>query len=102
MKVTSKNNVPIRLTNERWAHITESHDYMAGCMDYVLETIDDPDYIVGGPEKELIALRYYQDLGKHVVVVYKEVSANDGFVITSFITSKYKKILEGEIKWRKS
>ena len=27
--VISKNGVPIRLTEERWEHVTKSHDYMA-------------------------------------------------------------------------
>jgi hypothetical protein len=29
----SKNNVPIRLTYKQWAHVVDSHDYMAGNMD---------------------------------------------------------------------
>ena len=29
-KAVSKNSVSIRLTAERWAHIVEAHDYMAG------------------------------------------------------------------------
>ncbi|MHC1610492.1 MAG: hypothetical protein ACXQTW_02655 [Candidatus Methanospirareceae archaeon] len=28
--LTSKNGVPIRLTDERWLHITEEHSEMAG------------------------------------------------------------------------
>jgi hypothetical protein len=28
--VVSKNAVPIRLTDERWAHITEEHNELAG------------------------------------------------------------------------
>jgi hypothetical protein len=37
--VVSKNGVPIRLTYQQWSHITENHDYMAGCLDLVLETL---------------------------------------------------------------
>ena len=29
--VTSKNGVPIRLTDERWAHITEEHCELVLC-----------------------------------------------------------------------
>ncbi|MHC1574416.1 MAG: hypothetical protein ACXQTY_01225 [Candidatus Methanogasteraceae archaeon] len=34
----SKNGVPIRLTKERWFHITEEHSEMAGYYFEVLET----------------------------------------------------------------
>ena len=43
---TSKNSVFIRLTEERWFHIIENHDDLAGHYDNVLQTIEDPDYIV--------------------------------------------------------
>ena len=34
--VKSKNNVPIRLTEERWIHIVENHDDLAGYYEDVL------------------------------------------------------------------
>jgi len=40
--VLSRNGRAIKLTSERWYHITESHDYMAGYFYDVLETIIDP------------------------------------------------------------
>ncbi len=36
--VRSQNNVPIRLTEERWKHISQSHPEMADLRDCVLET----------------------------------------------------------------
>ena len=71
----SKNSVPIRLTYKQWAHILDSHDYMAGNMDMVLESVENPDYIVRGWTDELIALKYYERTTiseKYMVVVYKE------------------------------
>jgi hypothetical protein len=55
--VVSKDSVPIRLTEERWFHIIENHDDLAGHYDNVLQTIEDPDYIIEGYKKALIALR---------------------------------------------
>ena len=75
----SKNGVPIRLTEERWFHIVENHDELAGLSDEVLLTIEDPDFIVKGWTDELLAVRKINEL----VVVYKEVG-NDGFIITGF------------------
>jgi hypothetical protein len=64
--VVSKNGIPIRLTYKpvptktgQWAHIVETHDYMAGCIDIVLETLSEPDCIVRGWTDELIALKHY-------------------------------------------
>lgn len=62
-KVISKNNIPIRLTEERWLHIVENHDEMAG---------------------------YYD----------KELSENDGFIITAYFTSKVK-LSKEEIVWQR-
>ena len=101
--VLSKNDIPIRLTYKQWAHIVDSHDYMSGNLDLVLETIKDPDYIVRGWTDELIALKHYEETTiseKYVVVIYKEEDKN-GFVISSFMTSKEDKILRRGIIWQK-
>ena len=82
----SKNGLPIRLTDERWVHITEEHAELAGHRLEVLEAIAEPERIVAGNEGELLAIRTQQD-GKIMVVVYREVS-DDGFVITAFITRR--------------
>lgn len=52
----SKNGVKIRLPEKRWLHITESHNYMSGLSDFVLEAISNPNEIVNGEKGELIAI----------------------------------------------
>jgi hypothetical protein len=102
--ITSKNGVPIRLTYEQWTHVAEAHDYMAGNLDIVLETLSDPDYIISGWTDELIALKHYPKTNiteKHAVVVYKETEI-DGFIITAFMTSKPHKIIKRGILWQKT
>lgn len=101
--VTSKNGINIRLTDERWAHIVESHDYMAGNLDLVLETIENPDCIVQGKKNELIAVRHYPKTSiseKNMVVAYRETT-DDGFVITAFMTSRPENIFEKGVLWKK-
>jgi uncharacterized protein YuzE len=41
----SVEGVPSRLTAERWFHIVENHDDMAGYYDDILETVENPDGI---------------------------------------------------------
>ena len=89
--VHSKNGVPIRLTEERWLHITEEHSEMAGYYFDVLETVQDPVAIYEGKNGALLAIREVEP-AKHIVVVYRELSANDGFIITAFLTSKVREI----------
>jgi len=89
--VQSKNAVSIRLTDERWLHITEEHSEMAGYYFEVLETIQDPEAIYEGKAEELLATKEI-DPGKYLVVAYKEVSKEDGFVITAFLTRRIEQL----------
>ena len=84
--IPSKNGVPIRLTDERWAHITEEHAELAGFRREVLEVISQPERILAGGTGELLALKKQSD-GKTLIVVYRE-SSNDGFIITAFFTTR--------------
>ena len=83
---TSKNGVAIRLTDERWSHITEEHAELAGYRLEVLEAIAQPERILAGNAGELLALHKQND-GKTLVAVYRETVA-DGFVITAFLTRR--------------
>jgi hypothetical protein len=78
--------VPIRLTDERWAHIAEEHCEMAGLRHEVLEAVAGPERIVAGGAGELLAVRA-SEAGKWLVVVYKELR-DDGFVITASLTRR--------------
>ncbi|MFQ5596280.1 MAG: hypothetical protein ACE5HA_19225 [Anaerolineae bacterium] len=101
----SRNGVVIRLTHERWAHIVEAHDYMAGLHDWVLETVADPDDIIQGWAGSLIATRRYPETPiteKHLVVVYREIDSTDGFIITAFMTSHIEKVWKRGILWQRS
>ena len=46
--VSSKNGVLIRLTDERWAHITEEHCELAGLRLEILETVANPSRVLEG------------------------------------------------------
>ena len=49
--------VPIRLTHERWFHIVENHDDVAGYYNDILETVENPDLVLRGYRSMLIAVR---------------------------------------------
>lgn len=96
-QVMSKNGVSIRLTDERWAHITEEHCEIAGLRSEVLETVLQPERILVGGDGELIALRELEQ-GKYLVVVYRE-QVDDGFIITAFVTRRERSLSKRRQLW---
>ncbi len=93
----SHDGVPIRLTQERWFHITENHNDLAGYADDVLDVVEQPDVIVRGYNKSLIAVRSYGKYG-YLQVVYRQVSVNDGFIVTAYFSSKFN---QNQMIWKK-
>ncbi|MCK4736791.1 MAG: DUF2283 domain-containing protein [Methanophagales archaeon] len=67
MIIKSKNGIPVRLTSERWTHITSSHTDMNDNKDLLLKTVENPDMILKGVDGELRAVRFYQKIIPHVV-----------------------------------
>jgi len=82
-KARSKGGVPIRLTEERWYHIVEHHEDLAGYAAKVLEAIEEPDFIAAGWVDELLAVKELED----------------GFVITAYFTTKVDRIKRRGIRW---
>ena len=88
--ISSHGGVPIRLTDERWSHITARHPEMRELRGRVLETLSEPDMTQEGNFGELLAVREYPDLaiGRFVVVVYREAGPKDGFVLTAYVAGR--------------
>ena len=84
---TSRAGIAIRLADERWAHIVEQHCELAGMRQEVLFVVSEAERVLAGREGELFALRTVEP-GKVLVVVYREASPEDGFIITSFLTRR--------------
>ena len=83
-----RNGVPIRLPDERWQHIALGHLDLDNYYDDVLRVIERPDAVYRGRRGSLIAVRSYGRRG-HLAVFYREVSKDDGFVITArFLQSR--------------
>ncbi len=93
----SVNQIPIRLTSERWVHIVENHDDMAGYYEDVIEVLENPDLILNGYNGSLIAVKEYGQK-RYLSVIYRELSQDDGFVISAYFTSK---VDRKKAKWKK-
>ena len=89
--VHSCNGIPVRLTEERWQHIVRRHPEMDSQRERVLETLAEPDMIQQGDFGEVLAVRFYPETPlprKFLVVAYREISSEDGFMLTAYLTSR--------------
>ena len=98
LTATSRRGVPIRLTDERWAHIVEEHAELAGRREELLETISEAARVLAGRHGELLAVRALES-DRAFVVVYRETSTEDGFVITAFLTTRMGSLDRREQVW---
>lgn len=96
----SVNGVPVRLTDERWEHIVIGHPELKDLYTEVINTIREPISVVLGNNDELLAVQELE-ADKYIVVVYREVSTKDGFIITAFITKKIKQLQRRVQVWPK-
>jgi hypothetical protein len=88
--VQSPNQIPIRLTAERWTHIITQHPEMATQRDRVLETVSKPELIQAGDFGELLAIRFYSQTPltqKYLVVAYRETT-DDDFILTAYLACR--------------
>jgi len=98
-QIRTVHGVPVRLSDERWRHIIEHHDDVAGHYQDVLETVAHPDALYEGSAGEMLAVRRYHE--RYLVVPYRELSKEDGFVITAFFTTRVRQIERRRLAWRR-
>src|SRR5256885_9718402 len=93
----SVNGVPIRLTDERWEHILDSHPELASYRETILDAVENPDYILSSRRGALAAVVV---LGRKafLYVLYVEKSRQDGFIISAW---KKERMDKTKIVWRK-
>ena len=95
------NKLPIRLTEERWYHISIGHPEIADFYYVILLTIESPEIVYEGDNDELIAVGIQLErINKFIVVVYKEISKEDGFIITAYLSNKEQKFNKKTILWK--
>jgi len=70
---------------------------MADYRDDCLETVEFPDLVLRGYRGSLKAAKGY-GRNRYLSVIYRELSATDGFVITAFFEAR---INRREILWRR-
>lgn len=66
---------------------------MTDCISWIIETIQEPDFILAGDFGEFIATKKYQKTpvttDKYLIAVYKEINEVDGFILTAYFSRSY-------------
>jgi hypothetical protein len=96
--VCSINRATIRLTQERWLHITEYHKELSDFQLEILLTVANPDMVCISPEgmqPNFAAVKSFDRLAEYslatnLVIHYKELEASTGFILTAFVMSDKK------------
>ena len=100
--VTSINGIKVRLTQERWIHITTSHlELDPDDFKTVLDVVGNPDITLKGDTGELLAVKKQARKRVWVVVAYKELNKKDGFILTTYLTTDSSWLFQKEIIWNK-
>lgn len=100
--INSINSVKIRLTDERWNHAVNTHQEI-NFKDYkkFMKIINHPEIVFKGNKGELLAIQKVSRKNLWIVVPYKEVNKQDGFVLTAYFTSDLTWLFKKEIIWSK-
>lgn len=93
----SISGVPIRLTDERWEHILDSHPELGAFRDKLLDAVGNPDYILASRRGAFAAVVV---LGRKAFlhVFYVEKGRHDGFILSARLQDRMDK---ARIVWRK-
>ena len=100
---SAKNGLTIRLTEERWQHITAGHPELLNLQSETLQAIENPDKILEGNNGELLAVKLLGD-NKYLVTIYKEEEEEeeDGFIITAYLTKRINSLNKRKEVWSRS
>ena len=87
-EVVDKSGRKIRLTKERWGHITSPsspHSYMTNYLEEVKQTLNSSDKVIRNvyDDTKINFYKYYKKNGKYLRVVVKYLNS-DGFVVTAY------------------
>ena len=96
MAVRSINGARIGLTEKQWEHIIAARPLFKPFQRQIMEAVEKPDEVYAPPVRlkpQLHAIKRFDQLvefglARSLVVVYRELSPNEGFIITAFPISE--------------
>jgi hypothetical protein len=106
--VKSKSGAQIRLTEKQWKHIIAARPQLEEFQGEILRSVEHPDEVYAPPSRvrpQLHAVKQFKrlrniGLSENLVVVYRELTPEEGFIITAFPISDGRKKRAYRL-WRK-
>jgi len=97
--VKSKSGALIRLSMKQWEHIVTARPELGDFMKEVLNAVKQPDEVLEPMQRvrpQLHAVKRFErlsdvGLSRNLVVVYREITSREGFIITAFPISDRRK-----------
>jgi len=97
--VRSRSGARVRLTAKQWEHIVTARPELGGFRREILDVVERPDEVFEPPPKvkpQLHAVKRFErladvGLSQNLVVVYRELTGQEGFIITAFPISDRRK-----------
>ncbi len=100
MELIDRFNRRIKLTEERWNHISETHPELKDLLKDLKGAVEEPELIKKSIYNENVVLfyRYYGHIyeGKYMCIV---IRLDELSIVTAYITDRIKK---GEVVWKKN
>jgi hypothetical protein len=95
----SESGAVIRLTEKQWEHIVTARPELSDFMKEILLTVEQPDEVLEPLQRDrpqLHAVKKFEKLSRfglnqNLVVVYRETTVQEGFIITAFPISDKRK-----------
>jgi hypothetical protein len=98
-EITSVLKKKIRTSENYWQYISETkHPDLKNKLKDVLESLSKADEVWQNPEIENFYF-YYHKINKHWICVIARHLNGDGFIVTAYLTSKFKR--KGKKIWQK-
>ena len=85
----SINQVPIHITSDRWQRITLGHPEVIPHFDDVVSTIENPHRVFARDQSEYMAIGRLGEKGSYLVVLYRELTPQQGLILTAYVSNRY-------------
>jgi len=97
--VRSRSGARVRLTAKQWEHIVTARPELGGFRREILDVVERPEEVYEPPPRvkpQLHAIKRVErladvGLSQNLVVVYRELTRQEGFIITAFPISDRRK-----------
>ncbi len=87
-EVLTRDGRQIRLTQKQWLHISQRHPEMSGLIEEMQQALIYPTHVLHFSNETIKYYLFLKNKRSYVMVAIKVLSDNEGFIMTSYLTSK--------------